>query len=283
VSALVFGANWQVVGFKPMFVVGSLLYLPLMWIAGKLEEGPITMQSERKPVSHLFRDRGILLLLIATFLSGVANSLSMTFGGIYARFLGGGDLLIGMMIAGGALADLPMMFFSDRISQHLRKPNTVIITYGLIILAYLGYILVPTADALPLFSILKGLGYGLWFTVTVRHVTERTPQEWASTAQSLLGVAMFGFAPLVAGPLGGWIHDTISPAALFGLAISTWDWLPWCYGWLLLGKNYHKQTCLSGRRIAQKLGIYNYSPVLSLICRRYARTYRQAPPGTRPP
>ena len=218
-SALAFGAIWQVFGFKPMFVVGSLLYLPLIFISGKLEEGPVTVKNERKPVSHLFQDRGIVLLLVATFLSGVANSLSMTFGGIYARFLGGGDLLIGMMIAFGAFAELPMMFFSDRISKRLHNANTVIIAYGLMTLAYVGYILVPTAEALPYFSILKGLGYGLWFTGNVRLVTERTPPEWASTAQSLLGVATFGLAPLVAGPLGGLIHDTISPAAVFGLAI----------------------------------------------------------------
>jgi MFS family permease len=95
----------------------------------------------------------------------------------------------------------------------------VILANGLIGLAYLGYILVPNPNGLPLFSILKGLGYGLWFTVTVQLVTERTPPEWASTAQSLIGVATFGLAPLVAGPLGGWIHDAISPAAVFGLGI----------------------------------------------------------------
>ena len=219
VSAVAFGAIWQVFGFKPMFVVASLMYIPLIFITGKLEEGPITVKSERKPFSHLFRDPGIVLLLIASVLSGIANSLSITFGGIFARSLGAGDLLIGIMIAGGALAELPVMFYSDRISKRLRKSNTVLLSYGLGILAYLGYILVPTANALPVFSILKGLGYGLWLTGNIRLITERTPPEWASTAQSLLGVATFGFAPLVAGPLGGWINDAISPAAVFGLAI----------------------------------------------------------------
>jgi MFS family permease len=51
----------------------------------------------------------------------------------------------------------------------------------------------------------------------VRLITSRAPAEWASTAQSLMTVGMFGLAPLIAGPLGGAIHDHISPAAIFGL------------------------------------------------------------------
>ena len=153
------------------------------------------------------------------FLNKAFAGLFMTFGGIYARSLGGGDLLIGLMIAFGGLAELPTMFYSGRIANRLGKTNTAILSFGLMAVAYLGYIMLSNANYIPLFSILKGLGYGLWFTVNVRLLIERTPEEWAATAQSLLTICWFGLAPLVAGPLGGWIHDAISPAAVFGLGI----------------------------------------------------------------
>ena len=35
-AAFVFGAIWGQVGFKPMFVVGSLILLPVIWIASQL-------------------------------------------------------------------------------------------------------------------------------------------------------------------------------------------------------------------------------------------------------
>jgi MFS transporter, PPP family, 3-phenylpropionic acid transporter len=216
-SALAFGAVWQRLGFGPMFLVGSLLFLPLIWVTGRLEEGQPKDQQEQGKIVELLSDPGLVLLLLATILAGIANSLSMTFEGIYVRSLGGGNFLIGMMIAFAAYSELPTMFFGDRLAKRLRRPNTVILAYGLAICAYLGYILIPNPAILPLFSILKGLGFGLFFPNTVRIVTERTPEKWASTAQSLMTVGMFGIAPLVAGPLGGFIHDAIGPAAVFGL------------------------------------------------------------------
>ena len=220
-AALVFGGIWQATGFKPMFLATALMFLPLIFLAANLEEGPVVPKAEHKPVTHLLRDGSVMFLFVATFLAGISNSLFLTFGSVYARSVGANDLLIGMLIAFGALAELPMMFYSDRIGQRLGKSTTVILSYFLMAAAFIGYILVPDPNILPFFSILKGLGYGLWNPGTIRLPIERTPAEWASTAQSLLVVASFGLAPLVAGPLGGWIHDAISPGAVFGLAIVT--------------------------------------------------------------
>lgn len=219
VSSLGFGALWQRFGFKSMFTVASLLFLPLVLIASLLEEGPVIARDERKPASQLLRDSGLLLLLLATLLASVSNSLSMTFAGVYARALGGGNFLIGMMTAFGALAELPMMFFSERVARRIRGPNTVLLSFAIMAVAFLGYILTTNPAFLPPLAFFRGLGYGLWIPITVRIVTERTPQEWASTAQSMLTICLFGLPTLIAGPLGGWIYDAVSPAAVFGLGI----------------------------------------------------------------
>ncbi len=219
ISALGFGAIWQILGLRSLFIAGSLFYLPLIYLASHLEEGPVIPKQERKPISELLRDRALFLILGATFLAAISNSLTMTFSGILARSLGGGDFLIGAMIAFGAMAELPVMFFSDRISARINKVNTVLLSYGLMSVAFLGYVIARSPGVLPFMAILKGCGYGLWITVTIRLVVERTPEEWSSTAQSLLTICLFGLAPLVAGPVGGWIHDAINPSAVFGLGI----------------------------------------------------------------
>jgi PPP family 3-phenylpropionic acid transporter len=216
-AALVFGMIWGRVGFKPMFAVSSLLLLPLVWILGQIEEGPSRPAKERVPMKALFRDNGFFLLLIGAFLAGIANSLSMTFEGIYVRSFGGTNFLIGLMSALAATSELPTMYYGQRIGNKLKGANAIILAYLLSCSAYLGFLLIPNPNVMPVFSLLKGLGFGLFFTNTVRLITERTPNEWASTAQSLMTVGMFGLAPLIAGPVGGAIHDHISPAAVFGL------------------------------------------------------------------
>jgi PPP family 3-phenylpropionic acid transporter len=219
ISAMIFGAFWQRSGFQPMFLIASLLCLPLIWTAGKLQEGPINIRDERKPMGVLFRDAGLVMLLLATLLAAISNGLSMTFEGIYVRSLGGGNFLIGVMVAIAAFTELPAMFYSQRIARKLGGTTTILLAYGFTASAYLGYILVSNPSLLPIFSVLKGLGYGLNLTNVVVMLTERTPDEWASTAQSFLSIVWMGLSPLIAAPLGGLILDAINPAAVFGLGV----------------------------------------------------------------
>ena len=220
-SALVFGVIWQRLGFGSMFLVSSFLFLPLIWVLGNLEESLSLQQPKQASVMVLLRDRGLLILVLATFLAAISNSVSITFSGIYARSLGGGNFVIGLMIAVGAFSELPAMFYSERLARLLTTPYTIILSYILLALGFLGYIYTPSANLIPLFSILKGLGYGLWIPLTIRMITHRTPEQWAATAQSLISMSIFGLAPLVASPLGGWINDTFSAGAVFWLGIGT--------------------------------------------------------------
>jgi PPP family 3-phenylpropionic acid transporter len=228
-ASLVFGIVWQRLGYGTMFLVTAALYLPLIWVINQVEEGPVIASEKRVPVSVLFRNAGLVLLLLATLLAGMSNSLFLTFGPIFARSLGAKSTLIGMMVAFGGLAELPAMFYNERISDRIGKVNAILLAFILMAAGYLGYIFTKNPIYLPAITIIRGLGYGLWWMATIRLVVDLTPEEWAATAQSLLVVCSFGFSPLIAGPLGGWIHDVINPAAVFGLAI-----LSICLGGIVL-------------------------------------------------
>jgi MFS family permease len=201
-----------------MYLISAILVVLPVAVVGLLEEGPIIPAQERKPALHLLRNRGLLLVLLAAFLSGIANSLSGTFSGIYARSLGGGNTLVGAMFAISALAECPTMLFSARLSDRISEANAVVCGYAVMAACYVGYALVHDPNLLVVLAGIKGLGYGVWLTVTIRSVTKRTTEEWASTAQSLLTICPMGLAPLIAGPIGGLIHDAVSPSAVFILA-----------------------------------------------------------------
>ncbi len=218
VSALGFGALWEHLGLRSMFLVAALLHLPLILVIGRLEEGPALAARRRVPARYLLKDWGLALLLAATFLAGISNSLAMTFSGVYARWLGGGDVLVGAMIAVSAVAELPTMYFAGHLAWKITYSGAALLSYVVMAVAFVGFALIDAPALLPVLSVVKGLGYGIWIPVTIRMLTSRTADEWASTAQSLLTLCLFGAAPLLAGPLGGVLHDAVSPAGVFWLA-----------------------------------------------------------------
>lgn len=198
-----------------MFVLGGMAFVPMIRIAGMLEEEPGVEQQARGPASDLARDLGLVAILVATFLVGISLGLAITFEGIYMDYLGGGQLMVGMFAGFSALGELPTMQYGKLIVQRLRGSKTPLLAYGLMGGAFLGYVLVRTPWMLLILAVVKGFGFGLFFTTTVRVVNERAPAEWSATAQALMTVGMFGLAPLIAGPLGGVVYDAVGPPAVF--------------------------------------------------------------------
>ena len=157
VSASLCGLLWQELGFKTMFLITSLLFIAPIAVMGLLEEGPVIPAQERTPALHLLRDRALLMVLAAAFLSGIANGLSGTFSGIYARSLGGGNLLVGAMFAVSAMAEVPTMFISNRLSARFTETYALVGSYVVMALAFVGYALVSDPVLLVVLSAIKGL------------------------------------------------------------------------------------------------------------------------------
>jgi PPP family 3-phenylpropionic acid transporter len=219
-AAIIGGAIWQQVGYLPMFLIGSLLFLPAAWLAGTLEEGRARIETGTSPqsVRVLFEDRGFVVLLMATLFVGIGLGVGITYEGIYMDRMGGSGLLIGLLLGIAAYSEIPIMLFSDRIRAKLGGIKTLLLAYGLFAFAYLGYSL-ATAVWVPLiFALAKGLGVGLYLTTTIRLVDERIPEEWSATAQSLMTASMMGVAILVASLVGGMVMEEWGVTAVFRLA-----------------------------------------------------------------
>jgi PPP family 3-phenylpropionic acid transporter len=198
-----------------MFLVGALAFLPVILISGAQEEGPTTQEQERRPASELTQDHGLMGILIATFLMGIALGLGLAYEGIYMDSLGGSQALIGLLGGFQAISELPTMRYGTAIARRLKGPRTLLIGYGFIGVSFLTYTFVQTPVLLLLLSTLKGIGFGLLYTNTIRTINERAPAEWSATAQSLMTVGLFGLAPLIASPLGGIVLDAFGPRAIF--------------------------------------------------------------------
>jgi MFS transporter, PPP family, 3-phenylpropionic acid transporter len=213
--AVVCGAVWQRVGFTPMFFVAGALFLPVALFALLLEEGPVVERTGRRSLGVLARDPALVALLGATILAGASLGVSGTFEGILMDALGGGEFLIGLLLGVTAFSELPAMRYGGAIARRLRGAPAILIGYGLILAAHLGYALADSPGLLLALATLKGCGFGLFFVLTIRLVDERAPDEWSATAQAIMVAGAWGLAPLIAGPLAGLVYDAYGVQAVF--------------------------------------------------------------------
>ncbi len=220
ILSLACGALWEWLGFGAMFAVAGLLYVPGAWMALRLEgmRGTSVHKAERMPLRRVRQDRGIVALLVATFLIGISESAYVIFSGVYVDRLGGGQFLVGLVFGLSALAELPTMQISGRVIRRLGHPKTLLLAYGLLACSYFGYAFTPGPGVVPFFAMLKGVGFSFYFITSVSLVDRRAPEDGAATLQSLVTAMSWGLAPLLMAPLGGWISDAMGLPTVFIMA-----------------------------------------------------------------
>jgi PPP family 3-phenylpropionic acid transporter len=210
------GALWERIGFGAMFTIAGILFFPLLFFASHLEECPVIVGQQIKvPVLEILRDAGLVVLLATSFLVGAALRLSVMFDGIYMRYLDGTQFFVGLMFGLAAFCESPTMQYSAKVIRRLSGPKTLLLAYGTLIVAFLGYVLVWQPWMLLLMAMVKGLGFGLFYVSTVQLITIRAPESRSSTVQAMLTASIFGLAPLIAAPFGGELYDRFGLEAVF--------------------------------------------------------------------
>lgn len=217
-ASLIGGALWDRLGFDPMFIVAALGLLPVMYFSSKLEKTNVPPTHTPQSIRRVWQDKGLIALLIATFLIGASEGMYVTFSGVYMDQLGGGQIMTGALFGMGALSEIPVMRASGAISRKVGRSQMVLLGYGLIAVALFGYAAVQLPGVLVLFAMLKGMGFAFYMVGSVSLIDARAPEAWASTLQSLMTAASWGLAPLITTPLAGWLSDSLGLPSLFAIA-----------------------------------------------------------------
>ena len=215
--AIAGGWVWELVGYSWMWPATALFLLPAVWLANGLEEpeAAVVRGTEEVRPWQIIHLPGMKRILLACFLAGLTLGLSFVFEGLYMVNKGGESWLVGLMFGLAACSELPSMQATDSLGRNGRMSRLFLLSFGVLAVAMLGYVVSPTPTWVLLFAAVRGLGFGFFLVSSVRLVDELAPAEWASTAQSLRQAVTFGLAALIAGPLGGWLVDMVSLEAVF--------------------------------------------------------------------
>ncbi len=171
----------------------------------------------RTAVKYVWRDRPLLLALIAVTTVGIASDPSITLTPSMADELGGGTRLVGILSAafgiGAAVGMAALALMRGRMAaSRVSSIGLFGMAAGCVVLA------MATVPALAVLGFaVAGLGFGWAMTGLATVVQERAPQELRGRIMALWLVGFVGSRPIAAALLGG-TADLLSVQAAFAVA-----------------------------------------------------------------
>jgi len=181
----------------------------------------------RTAIRYVWRDRPLLLALVAVTTVGIASDPSITLTPSMADELGGGTHLVGLLSAsfgvgaGVGMAALAIMGG--------RMASARVSSIGMLGLAAgCGVLTIATAPALALTGFtLSGLGFGWGMTGLSTVVQERAPEELRGRIMALWLVGFVGSRPIAAALLAGTadlisLHAAFAAAAALTAVVALW-------------------------------------------------------------
>ncbi len=209
--AIISGFAWQKFGYQPMFVAACLGFLPVAWLASRLDE-EAAAPAQGPMWGPLLRNPAMRTLLITSFLMAGSLSMSGTFEGILMESLGGGGLFIGLLLGVTGMSEIPMMRNAPRLTAWLGGEQTLMVGCLIIVLAHIAYAVAWSPVVLLMAAVLRGSGFGLSFVMIVSLVAKRAPAGLAASSQAAMSAAGWGLAPLIGIPLSGLLYDATGGA-----------------------------------------------------------------------
>ena len=95
--------------------------------------------------------------------------------------------------------------------------GVLIVSSAMFAISYLGYALAPNAGVMLGFAVVQGTAFGLFFVASVRTIDAKAG-ALLGTMQSWRNALAFGIAPLIAGPVSGWVAQSSASAWVFTVA-----------------------------------------------------------------
>jgi MFS family permease len=243
-----------------MFVVAgaafSLVALAALLLeeAGKPEPNDIPAPNQEQANNTtkprwVLPEASILFLLASNFLTVGSLFMVMTFGTVYMNLIGGTASQVGALFGLSALGEVPGMLFGRRLARRIGDTNVLLFSLALIAFGYIGLAFSSAPWMMLVFGPVRGLGFGIFLVGTVTIINQRAPENMYATYQGLLNSLCWGLAPLLSGPLGGLIYESMGPAKLFFINAS----LIVLAGALLLPtyRLWHKQPQIAAVTVTQ--------------------------------
>ncbi|MCD6475921.1 MAG: MFS transporter [Anaerolineaceae bacterium] len=210
---LIGGLVWQQVGFKWIYPAAGFFYLLVSLIAKTLDE-PEAEQSvtegeapEEKKTAKIRLKPAILLFFAVYFLFNFAFLNAFSFTAPIFDQRGASEFVIGLV---GAIMGLGGMFVrrnSKHFYQKVSIENVLIISIMMGIIPMVVYGLAKNIVVMVIFSVFRGVGWGLFSLSSVKYIDSQSSVQNASTLQSII-IILATSSTILSSPITGMLYDT---------------------------------------------------------------------------
>lgn len=216
-TSLVAGVLVQSLGLNAAFWLAAVLIFGAFLVSLQLRFGEEEAQAagDQQGIGTLLRRPEWLIFLSIAFISGVAMAAGNSYFFPYMQELGIEQSLMGVALAIGTLAEIPVMLLSDRFIGRLGAYGTMIFSTALTGARLVLFGLVASAAAVMAIQVLNGLSIPLFMVAGVTFAERHAPRALRSTAQGLLNAALMGVGTAVGGFLCGLMLPVTGAATMY--------------------------------------------------------------------
>ncbi len=215
VTVLAVGFLYERAGLDWMFPIYGVLMLVFALSALRLPGRAVHLNDLGLGRIGAMISQPIWLLLIGTgFLYWIAYNASMNFSGVVLKTMGASDSLISFALVIGAIIEVPIMIFSNRL---LKRFGPVNLLWSAILIQVVRYFLLARmtdpAWAVAI-NMLNGPGFVLFMVSMLNIISRLAPPSLLATAQGFYS-AVIGLAGILSSLISGILFDRFGQFGLF--------------------------------------------------------------------
>lgn len=157
----------------------------------------------------------LLALLVSLLLVYAAFSATFNFLALRIQGLGGGAFLVGVAASLQAVAEVPVMLATPRLTRAIGHGALYAIGCAFFAAVFLAWALLTDPVVISILKLVAGVGFALTYVGSVVLVDDLVPLRLRATGQGLAKAVSFGLAPVAGTALGGLVYAYLGPRELF--------------------------------------------------------------------
>lgn len=222
-AASIAGVLIQRYGLNLTFWGCAVLLLLALIVSQKLAYSPLSARgSTGQGVRTLLTNGRWLLFLTVAFAAGLALAGTNTYLLPYMKELGAAESMMGLALTLGTLAEIPVLFFGNRLLQRFKSQGLLMLAMVLTAVRLFAFAAASTPQLVLVIQLFNGLTFPAMWLAGVAYADEHAPVGLSATAQGMLGAAVYGFGAAVGGFVGGPLLESWGGRGLylvFGIAV----------------------------------------------------------------